>query len=475
MLGTPIENLTLTGEVANYAMPEIHGGNYKGDSSMLAVARLLLYPRGFTLGMTCISYNTEDDGPDDSAYDRVINSMGDNSLLFIYCTDDGSLIDYLLHKVQMPGYKYLERPSEWLTDCCKWGGTRRQVACWVDPDHHKSVIVAHNIRFSGYHAVVGSLPAFLPWVFREQKPTDEERNLLCMFPARTTSTGQVVAKIEDMSSKFDLQSAAKKYYLEDFESSALRIYRRDLENSISNLMDNIRCLSDELRNTYEKKSIKDAELFSIVNAIGEKRHELMDYFVANQSLFVEGKDGSNIVYYVSGYCNDWDPDTYELIRDNANGLIYQAYNSYADRGAISKDQFVELLNAIFLEEKIKIKMVSKWRVGTGCGICPEPGATYPVQFQEYMPNPHLHHYACMGSFERDLSQAANDHNYVMAVDITSAENGNINWRDSIVMGRFMRDILTSNKHFLELPTGDCVTVLEAINWLGSQKTKEAEE
>lgn len=474
MFANTIRELTLTGPVANYAFPDITGGVYQDDVSFLATARALLIPRNGKLDINHWNHTQYDagDGSDEeyAAYLTDVCAVKPDQLKIVNVTGPGDRFAAIMKnhaETILPGYEYQELASKRMSVFCGAPEGEEKVWIYINSAERKSLVVSRNITMMTWHSIESAFSMFVPWLFEQRPNADELQMLLALVDPKKNSQDYIDA-VEKLSAQFDLQRAAKEFYLKGFEQEAALIQKQDIRYKIDNCMDHIRTYTTALQGEYDKKAGYDAILSALENATGEERHELMDYFLSNPKLYVKEVQNHCISYFVGGYCDNWDPDNFESCFNNKQSVIFTAFSD--NRGGLieSKDDYELLLKAIFVDEKIKIKMVSAWKCGYGCGIRPISDATYPAQFEDYLPNPHLHHYGCMGSFERDLNKAANEHNYVMAVDITSYENGNINWVDSIVVPEFMRDLITTRKKCFELPDGASVTNTEAVAWLKAQ-------
>lgn len=467
-----IESLTLTSPLANQVLNNIRPVNDAVDASLLGVARILLDSRGCSL---YIKKST--------AYLDQLSDIADFNSINI-ATDSGlKRVDtdiFGLHRVSQEfldemkadtdavcgilgdGFKYMKVPSEYLS---KYSMT--SAVCFVNFDKHVTLIFARHCTASVQSMIASSLPAFLPWVFKDNPVTQEEIDMLRALADPSKDPSEFVSKIEAMSeARYDWQSLAKRQYLENFESSLKDRIIRDLRERIDSLVSDIRSLNNRLSQYYESKSTAELELCGLVNA-DVQSGAIMEYFLANKKLYVvpDRSDTSNIVYIVSGYMDQFDPEVYSLLRENSGSYLYSGY-SHASHPKISQTEYLSLMDALFKDEKVKLKICSAW-VLTPSNISPIEHYNYPEQFAgQYIPNAHLDRYGCTGGFGTHLSNAIMSHDYVMAVDITSAENGNINLNDSVVIpNEFIPKLVCSDRKIIELPDGSSVTVKEAVEYL----------
>ena len=346
----------------------------------------------------------------------------------------------------------------------------KKVAIYNNPEAKQSVIAMAEISMYQWHTLVAGITAcYAQWSTERGKYTEHEIKMLRSLADPSMGVDDYMDALEGIASKiFDFQAEAKKFYLDGFEKRAVEGKIRSLRDQAESLMRDIRDYQERLKDYYDRKAGVDALLNAAINGGSDTENELMEYFVANKKLFVDSvSDDDNLFYYVGGYIDNFDVEFFERCLENDNSILYRRYD-HISPGNITREDYIALMKAVFLDEKIKMKVFSKWKIGTGGYIEAVCEDNPPMQLKDHLPNPHLMYYRCYGSFEPDLMKAARECDYVRAVDISSAENGNVNFNDVTVMEKFIRDILTKNTKFLELPDGTAATSTEAIEWLKAQ-------
>ena len=476
MFGNSIKELTLTGPVADHAFTDIRGGVYQEDVTFRATARALLGCRGAKLRIfrnAITKYTTEELGDDGYlAYIKTeLDEDEDMLMVADFSPSDDRLVPFVMEHSEeaLPGFKFLETESQRLSKFC---GGEDLVWIFVNAVEHKSVVFVREMNLVRWHTVQSALPLYMPWVFAGNKLDKDELEVLMALANPRKTSRDYISAVEKLAEKYDLQKAAKEYYLRNFENKAASIQIEDTRRRLSILESEICDYEGRLSDKYDQKAMADATLSALLNGTQEDSHELMDYFMSNKKLYVKGVVGNDVSYYVSGVFDNWDPDTFEYVFNNKRSVIFTAFDDCSRRQIDNKADFEQLIKAVFEDELIKIKVVSSWRVGFGCGIRPNREDEYPDAFADYIPNPHLHYHACEGGYREDLNRAAREHNYVRAVDISSFMNGNIGWNDSVVVPEFISDILKTKKKCFVLPDGTSVTNREAVEWLKAQDAQE---
>lgn len=463
-----VNNVTnLTGPVADAAFSDITSDQlFIDDNSFLVTARTLLIPRK---GKLAIRY-WKCDEEDIAEFTKNI----DSDRLIILDTGGKDKADTPEVGKLPQGFRFLELTSERVSKLCNCDGSsnvaEKRVRIYVNEAEQKSIVAVSAVgTMIAWHAIQSAFPTYVPWLFRQELTEEEVRMLLALADPKK-STKDYTNAVEKLSAGIDLQLETKRYYLKEFERLASTRLIDVLERGLTDCIREIQGYVEKLSDLYNKKADYDTELFALKNVPTDDRHELMDYFLQNQKLYLEDCCDGTLHYVVGGYCDNWNPDNFELCFDNKDSVIFTTFRETRSEAVESESDFETLLAGLFVTEKIKLKMVSAWELGYGSGISAVRKATYPPRFKDYLPNPHLNYYACTGGFRADLEKATGECNYVMAVDITSYENGNINWMDSFVVPLFVKDLITTKKKCFELPDGTAVTNTEAVAWLKERES-----
>lgn len=473
MFGNRVNETTLTTRLADHAFPSITADSFRDDKTLLATARALFVPRGgeFHGFVTDYKYDNFDSDGNRRAWLSIWldEHMKEGSVAFFnirrteHLDDAFGILDEI---VKGRGFEINEEGVAFMANFFK----DKKVAIYNNPEAKQSVVATSEISMYQWHTLVSGITAcYAQWSTERGRYTEDEIKMLRSLADPSMGVDDYMDALENIASAiFDFQTEAKRFYLDGFEKRAVEGKIRSLRDQAEGLMSNIRDYQERLKEYYDRKAGVDALLNAALIGSAENANELMEYFIANKKLLVDSvSDDNNLLYYVGGYIDNFDVEVFERCIENGSSVLYRRYDSISPSD-ITKEDYIALMKAVFLDEKIKMKVFSKWKIGTGGYIEAVCEDNPPMQLKDYLPNPHLMYYRCYGSFEPDLMKAARECDYVRAVDISSAENGNVNFNDVIVMEKFVRDILTKNTKFLELPDGTACTNVEAIEWLKAQ-------
>ena len=138
-----------------------------------------------------------------------------------------------------------------------------------------------------------------------------------------------------------------------------------------------------------------------------------------------------------------------------------------------------LLREIFVNPnpRLKIKVCATYTINIVNRQCEAiQGYDFTIVAPDYMPNPHINSYRCMGNYRSAITDAFRRNDYIGVIEQCAASCSSLNWADGTVMQSFMRNTMYSARNkFIELPDGTSVTIDGAVEWLKSQEAKTTEK
>ena len=133
-----------------------------------------------------------------------------------------------------------------------------------------------------------------------------------------------------------------------------------------------------------------------------------------------------------------------------------------------------LLRAIFVNQEVWLNLATVFTLDPVTGPAPCNNREYNDLFKnlDYLPNPHLTKFQCMGANEPVVNDAMLRQDYVAVLEQCIASNKNIDLSDSAVRGEFATQLYFEKKYrCIALPDGRNVTPAEAVLWLKEKEEK----
>lgn len=453
-----INNPIFASEFSDIRFPNSEGS--EAAETILVTAKALLKRRSFPLLISFL----RGDQSDLNAEIEECKSLED-TLRFLRMSESNARDIRTQYEVAAPdGYAYLKTLSEYITK-----QINRTVVCICDNAHHRTIVVTSTWIYSSIYLFASLIPALLPWAFVEEPATEDEVDLLITMANPNSGHMAWTSKFEVLTEQwYGLKNRLLDKALGGFENATydnllVKYNSRiaDLQSTLDSYIKGIKSYIKELDETR-----------CILNSLENNRPQtgqLLEYFKGNSKLHLMDASDSSIVFVVCCYMDLFDPDVYQIIRENEQSYLYSGYSNGKQDGSLTKEELLTLLDGLFATERIKLKLCATWRLMTN-GIDAISQSEYPLQFPDYLPNPHIQGYGCVGSFAQYLNGSIERGDYVMALDTACVDTGNVNLNDSVVTkSQFIPTIMNATGAIIELPDGTSVTTREAIKWLNEQE------
>ena len=471
----------LTSESANLCFQNITGEPYGGDTTFLASLRALVAPRlpkdetvRLVFGRSDYSAENISSSSADAAV-RAICGNWENGPGQIY-------VHSLRHRDEESNVACFEVLKAKFTDVYKgWQRLEKvtdfyhksfRVLCFVNAELKSTVLFVDGLNLQKLHYLQCSILAILPWYFDPKCGIDEtELELVKSLRERTSENYE--ACLKKIAQRYDFESARIRSLLAGFETKFEKIECERIRREISSIDRDIASLNQRYAECNKNRNNACIRLVGLEQKIadGSEESEIMDYFLCNRKVVLKSVTNTEIEFVVRDYLSYYDEDAVKRYIKNKNGFVY--YNCGTSNGRIRADQMEKLMRAIFIDEKLRIKFCAAYRFDLNGSVRALTEYTFGTDFDDFMPNPHIDRYRCMGDYESKINNMLVKHDYVGAIEQCIASAKSLNWHDSTVMGEFFSQICgrgSKNIKCIELPDGHIVSPKDAIKWLEDQET-----
>ncbi len=469
----------------------IVGETYNGDSSFISTLRALLAPRfsddDYLRLYHSFSTPTSSEVSKSGMSGVVMNSLSricyneiDSLTIHMFMGGSSEINEACVKDLYENGLSYLG-DSDWKRDDVTTAMFRQRkfmVVCFVNPATRSSIVFVDGGDLAKYHTIQAAIPRFLPWYFEakdegKHKLSDEEFELVHSLYNGHEIDGYI-AVLEKMSQKYDFKSARIKHLLGGFEKRIDEKRKSSISRDLNSINGRIDQLNREIHECIEKKREKDLLLLGIESKISQdgEYSEIMNYFLCNKALVLEGVDDDCITFGVKDYMMYFDESLIQRMIENHNSYIYTCRGG----SPISGEDMARLISEIFLEQNLKLRVCAAYRMKIGGGVDGMSNYIFSSEYDGYMPNPHIQYYHCLGGYAEKLNRFMADGNYLGAFEQCMASCRSLNFGDSTVICNFMSKLYDTSTKCIELPNGDIVTQAEAISWIkGGDTTEQASQ
>lgn len=435
----------------------------KAGEVIQTIARALLGWRGFPLTISFMRVS-------ESNLETLISIYGENKdLLRILRIGEPAVKIYKKQCETQPndvfGFTYIEALSAYITKL-----VGREAIVLTDVGRTCTLIITSSWTLSSANLYASLVPAMLPWAFASEPVQTDELEVLTLLANPNTEYMAWAQPFEAVTEKrYGFKDRVLEVSLGGFESAVNNILLRQYKNQIDDLERSVRDYTERLTGCIINLNEAKCMLSALENTKPQEG-QLLQYFKGNPKLNLIQARNEIITFVICCYMDLFDPDAYQIMKENEYSYLYSGYNDCYRDGALSEDEYWTLMDGLFSTERVKLKLCAAWKL-TQNSISALESSEYVDRFPDYMPNPHIQGYGCTGSFGSYLNGSIQRGDYVMALDTACVDTGNVNLNDSVVTRRqFIPYLIFSGRKIIELPDGTSVTTREAIKWL-----KETEE
>lgn len=342
--------------------------------------------------------------------------------------------------------------------------------CFIDVKNKFAIVIydASNIRNS--RVVLQGIPAYLPWYFQECPPDEDEMRLLKSLSK--SSSEEFEAAIEVLAKRHNLRNSFLEIAMTDFEKKYMQAKEDSVKREIRSLKDRLDSYYSEI--TVLSKQLRDKQWYLIgcQNAQQGIICNGLEYLQHNENVLFADSTGGTLYINCKGYLECFDEQIAEEFIDNSESIIYR-YSCFSDE--VTK----KLFKKIFIDKEIKIKMVAKYAIDLeNMKINGISRDRYLPEVKDYMPNPHIHFYACLGDYATMMSEAVRQGDLIQCFELCLMSTRSLNFADSTVMESFLQKQLSTHSEmsgkYFELADGTSVDLTTVIKKIKEEIKKEEE-
>jgi len=343
-------------------------------------------------------------------------------------------------------------------------------------DETKFLVVSRgSLLWQHYHLICSLFPRLCPRYFAVDPLTEKEAELLASLNEDTKihtekwlneyySTTEWQKMLNDeIANKINeaICKASEKEAIQNAESAKRNLERAEREY-ISWLE---RSKEAEIRLIGVKASMKD----------NDKSDEIRGYLTNNKNIQIIDYNSNGFSLIAKGYLTNVDPDIFEEYIRNKNSYLHERPQRCNPEWL--EDRRVKFLNALFSNDpKFKIRIAAKYTIdarGVGVNSGMEVSSYY-AGYRNYLTNPHIYNFACLGNYKPLMNRAILDGDVVGAMDLCVASVTSMNITESVTVENFFKQLFSTDRKCIEDFDGNEYSPLEAIKKLESEESNNGE-
>lgn len=342
--------------------------------------------------------------------------------------------------------------------------------CFVNREKKTSVAFIQRLDLRKLHYLQTALLVMMPW-YHGPRESVSDNELALIKSLKEKTQVEYIKCLNELIKNSDIRGARIRRLMTGFETRADKERVQRVEEDIAVQNNYIRQYDEYIATALRQKNELLITLMGLKEKISEMESndsDLMGYLLRNKRISLYDTYGTTVTFIASDYISFFDEDMVERCIGNRRSYVY-----YEAPDNESGEKMAKLLQKIFLDGELKLKVCAAYQMTAGERVQGISGFGFDSQYENCMPNPHIQHYACLGNYERILNRLIGENDYIGVVDQCIASVKSLNWGDSTVMARFMQEMYNDDYRCIELPDGSVCYPSEAIAWIYEQKTRLA--
>lgn len=440
------------GADADQIFLNIQGDRILDDDSFLSTMRAVL-PKRMNQDEQVFLYSLRDSFPDTPHENMVY-------VINLTRTEDVNLEEVLRKYLEgNPGWERVERAEAWLK------ANRADFSILINKETRTTLIFATHLFTKSLHLVQAMMPILLPWFFSDEKKnlTDQEKALFISLGKKTSD--EYEQALIELSKQYNFKEIKLRRLLDGYENITYRRQAENVKNQIELKRESISETKMRLTTLISELDSLITTEFGLQNRVESKENHLLDYFLSTDMVSLEDASQNGCITVVcSGLLENFDPEAAETVINNNRATLYY------DVREENKEKMKKLLKAVFIDQEIKILICATYNV-MPYDVNAVSGYNFSSEYKDYMPNPHIQEYRCMGGYARYIMDYIERGNYAGAVEQCLVSARSLNWSDSAVIAHFGRYVVSgwNSKKCYQLPDGKHVTAEEALKYIEEEE------
>lgn len=336
-------------------------------------------------------------------------------------------------------------------------------------DNSQTVIaLPYNYNLQQWHRLaiaIMRLSMFEDWLTINPVTTEEKAILKSL-----TEDGELFVKMMlQFESGINLAEFRINKYLGGWITDVKRSQIERLESDYRYYTQNISEYQTRLQEAIKKMrdiAQKVSMLQSNMQNEADFETELKEFLLHMPNITLRYKSGDTLYYavYDRFVLHDEDKEMLETFISNNGSILYEYNYGY------SQELLKKFYTEVFLKERWRMKCCASFSINNLAEARTYNEYDTKVHKNMYFPNPHLHHYDCLGGHTAMLTDAAQSLDYIGAMLITQQATSNLNWSDGIVMERFIKDMFDryTDMTCYEDANGELFTIGEVLDELKAE-------
>lgn len=481
-------DMKITSPIADSVFPNIVGDSFENDATFLATMRVLLgrripntkrisfyYSSSSIPSYRALTYTSDD------VYVKTIRINPDPDAIFLHAltSSDNTSNERMLSLVEQ---RATEDGFSVNQDLMRFFAERFATIRVFTRESTKTTLIYHAgpMSIKVFHLIQTMFPRYAKWYFDPAQNTNltQEEKVFLKSLASQHSSREYEEYVELVSKTYNFREVAVRNVVAGYKNKIMQAQLSNTQRELERMMERIQGMLREYHDLLDQKYHKEIFANGLMAKLNEpdENDELLQYFLTCDSLHPVKVRDKSIEFIVQSHIQNFSPDLYECARTNDNSYFFSGYNT--SEFFRDKNRRRKLLDAIFSDDPVlKIKVCGVYFLEIGGYVQTNSGYHYPADHDDFMPNPHLHRFACLGGHESLINKCLDNNDLIGAVSQCQASVASVNLGEAITIQYMLEQQLfcTGAHNIIELPDGTSVTPSAAYEWLEKQSEVSNEQ
>lgn len=325
------------------------------------------------------------------------------------------------------------------------------------------------------HMAASCLPRLLPWCFKNDPITDEEKTIVrYLYECKDNEFSNAMQAVYD---SFDFYGKKLALSLKGFCNANYESTISNYKNTIANMEQRIKNTFDQIRAYQKELEVAQIQLAATYNKTyrtDEDEAEIVNYLKVNKTLRLLKKSGSKLYIGYVGYLNDCDEGAFRHCVENQT----ESKNYIYGDSPYSFEETKAFFLSIWKEHRFNIRTYCEWWINSDDSVDAITSSDmegHSELTENRIRQPHIDRHACFNQYRNGFEECAQTYDFVGTMATIASSSSYLTWGDSIVVKELMYDLFNSRtidkKKYLEDNNGNLYTVAEVFEIL--KKEKEA--
>ena len=342
-----------------------------------------------------------------------------------------------------------------------------------------------------HHIIPLFLTKLFPELFDNHPLSDSERNVLLALFHNNTADAFIEA-LTRLKEEFNITDQGIE---EELRGLNKRLKMQRVENLKMQLDDTLQRMNNVWEDylTYQEKYMnvnRDMEAARLAAEDNKTENDLVEYLKHNHDRIVidDISEEGNISFWTKTTLMHYDQDEYEMCVRNDNYWCVRAFNTAIPREYRDTQPYEALRFAydrIFGEDpKYAINILGYYSMDIIRGRVTSRSnfsADCPETERNYLPNPHLYHFHCLGDHARYIAEYLRNNDPIGAFEQCLTSTASVHFAENVTVQRLIIDLWNSpNTYLTRLSDNKKVSFLAAFTeglhaWAEQNKPAEVEK